>query len=70
MILPLRGVSAIDGEGQPFDDPEARLALFAAIRESLRGKKLVELDLNVNDGAFAEAAAQELSAYVGAPARR
>ena len=33
MLLPLQGVSAIDRAGQPFDDPEARQALFAALRE-------------------------------------
>jgi len=70
VLLPLRGVSAIDREGQPFDDPEARQALFAAIRENLRGKKIVELDLHVNDPAFAEATAAELIAQVGSSPRR
>ena len=60
VLLPLRGVSAIDREGQPFDDPEARAALFGAIRANARGPRIRELDLHLNDAAFAEAAAGEL----------
>jgi len=58
-LLPLKGVSAIDAEGQPFHDPAADAALFDAIRGGwLKGKnrKLIELDLNINDPAFAAAA--------------
>src|SRR5688572_13091448 len=33
VLLPKKGVSAIDREGQPFDDPQAREALHQAIRE-------------------------------------
>jgi uncharacterized protein (UPF0261 family) len=60
VLLPLRGVSAIDRAGQPFDDPEARTALFAAIRKHARGLKVLDLDLHINDAAFADAAALEL----------
>ena len=35
VLLPGRGVSAIDREGQPFDDPVARRALHDAIRAGL-----------------------------------
>ena len=35
VLLPARGVSAIDKEGQPFDDPVARRALHDAIRSGL-----------------------------------
>jgi uncharacterized protein (UPF0261 family) len=35
VLLPARGVSAIDREGQPFDDPVARKALHDAIRTGL-----------------------------------
>lgn len=61
LVLPLRGVSAIDAPGAPFHDPEADAALFDAIRATLRPgprRRLVELDLHVNDAAFAEALAQ------------
>jgi uncharacterized protein (UPF0261 family) len=60
IFLPLRGVSAIDRAGQPFDDPEARTALYAAIRASAGAVPVTELDLHVNDAAFAEAMAESL----------
>ncbi len=68
LLLPLRGVSAIDADGQPFDDPEARQALFDAIREKLDRSKveLVELDHHINDEAFSKAAAEKLLAYLSA----
>jgi uncharacterized protein (UPF0261 family) len=66
LFVPLRGVSMIDAEGQPFHDPEADAALFAALREGLGGNvELVELDCNVNDEAFAVAMADKLDAYIG-----
>ncbi len=34
VILPLLGVSAIDADGKPFDDPAARQRLFDALRNS------------------------------------
>lgn len=58
-LLPLKGVSAIDAAGQPFRDPAADEALFAAIRQGWqpgRSRKLIELDLHINDPAFAAAA--------------
>ena len=58
-LLPLNGVSAIDHSGQPFHDPAADAALFDAIRQGwrkVRNHKLVELDLHINDPAFAAAA--------------
>ncbi|MBV9891201.1 MAG: Tm-1-like ATP-binding domain-containing protein [Rhizobacter sp.] len=57
-LIPEGGVSAIDRPGQPFHDPEADRALFAAIEEGFRvsgDKKLVRLPLHVNDEAFADA---------------
>jgi uncharacterized protein (UPF0261 family) len=65
LLLPLRGVSAIDREGQPFDDPEARRALYAGIREQRGEIELLELDCHVNDPEFAEAAARKLLALMG-----
>ena len=58
-LLPLHGVSAIDAVGKPFHDPAADAALFAAIRRVFRlsaNRKLIELDANINDPAFAAAA--------------
>ncbi|MBX7166745.1 MAG: Tm-1-like ATP-binding domain-containing protein [Pirellulales bacterium] len=67
ILLPRRGVSAIDREGQPFDDPQARSALFASIRRNCGDCPVTELDLHINDAAFAEAAAQRLIALMQAP---
>jgi uncharacterized protein (UPF0261 family) len=61
ILVPLRGVSAIDKEGQPFWWPEADAALFQSLRNWLAPQvELVELDLHINDAAFAEAAARTL----------
>jgi uncharacterized protein (UPF0261 family) len=85
ILLPGRGVSAIDKEGQPFDDPAARKALHDAIRSGVRQRlwlrraseasrpaasgggapravriEVTELDLHINDPAFADAAANKL----------
>jgi uncharacterized protein (UPF0261 family) len=64
VLLPLRGVSAIDAEGKPFWWPEADAALFQSIRDSAYGFELIELDLHINDPAFAQAAADKLLAYM------
>lgn len=69
ILLPMQGVSAIDRQGQPFDDPAARQALFDAIRAHAKGVEVVALDLHINDPAFAEAAAHKLLALLGAAAR-
>jgi uncharacterized protein (UPF0261 family) len=60
IFLPKKGVSAIDAAGQPFDDPEARLALYGAIREHAKGVEIVELDNHINDPDFADAAVRKL----------
>jgi uncharacterized protein (UPF0261 family) len=60
ILLPKKGVSAIDREGQPFDDPAARKALYGAIRETAKGVEIVEMDAHINDPEFADAAAKKL----------
>ena len=60
VLLPARGVSAIDKDGQPFDDPDARRTLHDAIRSGLPGVEVAELDLHINDPEFADAAARKL----------
>ena len=65
VLLPARGVSAIDREGQPFDDPQARRALHDAIKSGLPADRVSELDLHINDPAFAEAAAARLIEMIG-----
>jgi uncharacterized protein (UPF0261 family) len=67
LFVPLRGVSMIDAEGQPFHDPEADEALFAALRDGLDSERveLIELESNVNDPEFAAAMADKLHDYLG-----
>jgi uncharacterized protein (UPF0261 family) len=61
VLVPLRGVSAIDRDGQPFWWPEADQALFQSLRNWISPHvRLVELDLHINDPAFAAAAARTL----------
>lgn len=61
VLLPLRGVSAIDAEGQPFWWPEADAALFQSLRNWMSPNvERIELDLHINDPAFAEAAVATL----------
>ena len=60
ILLPKKGVSAIDAAGQPFDDPEARQVLYGAIRKAAAGVEIVELDSHINDPEFADAAARKL----------
>lgn len=61
VILPLRGVSMLDSEGNRFWDPEADKACYDAIRANLRPDiALIEADLNINDDAFADLCANTL----------
>jgi uncharacterized protein (UPF0261 family) len=60
VLLPARGVSAIDRAGQPFDDPAARRALHDAIKSGLPPDRVAELDLHINDPEFADVAARKL----------
>lgn len=61
VLLPTKTVSVIGAAGQPFHDPEADAALFGAIRENLgEGVRLVEMDCEINDPAFAVACAEAL----------
>lgn len=60
ILLPRRGVSALDREGQPFCDVAARQALFDAIRASAGEAEIIELDHHINDREFGEAAARKM----------
>jgi uncharacterized protein (UPF0261 family) len=61
VLVPLQGVSAIDRAGQPFWWPEADAALFQSLRNWIGPQvRLIELDLHINDPAFAETAARTL----------
>ncbi len=65
VFVPLRGVSALDKEGGQFWNPAADAALFQSLRNWMSPDvELVELDLHINDPAFAEAAAEKLLAFL------
>jgi uncharacterized protein (UPF0261 family) len=68
LFVPLRGVSAIATEGQPFHDPGADEALFSTLREQIDASKVEvhEVDADVNDPAFALAMASRLHELVEA----
>ena len=62
VFLPLRGVSAIDVAGGPFEDTEADAACFQAITQGLSGSGVTvhEIDEAINDPGFGRRAAQAL----------
>ncbi len=63
VYIPLRGISVISSPGGPYDWPEADAALFESLRTHLRKDiPYHELDLNINDPAFARAMAEGLLA--------
>jgi uncharacterized protein (UPF0261 family) len=66
LFVPLRGISAIAGEGGPFFDPAADAALLAGLRETLSPSVEVhELDAQINDETFAVAMAARLDQLLG-----
>ena len=55
VLLPLRGVSILDGDGERFCDREADQAMFDALKRNLcEDIEVVELELNINDEEFAQ----------------
>jgi uncharacterized protein (UPF0261 family) len=69
LYVPLRGVSMIAVDGQPFHDPAADAALREGLAEGLgAGVELHELDLDVNDEVFAVAMADRLHEMIRATA--
>jgi uncharacterized protein (UPF0261 family) len=66
LFVPLRGISAISGEGGPFFDPDADAALLTGLRETLGpAVEVHEVDAHVNDPAFALAMAARLDEFLG-----
>ena len=64
-FLPLKGVSMLDAPGKEFWWPEANRALFDAIKDNLRsGIPIYELDCNINDDAFADAATNKMLEFL------
>lgn len=69
ILLPRRGVSAIDREGQPFDSPACREALYAGIRATCGTVAVIEIDAHINDGEFADITAKTLLELIKTLAR-
>jgi uncharacterized protein (UPF0261 family) len=66
LFVPLRGISAIAGEGGPFFDPVADAALLTGLRATLAASVEVhEIDAHINDEAFATAMAARLDELLG-----
>lgn len=60
ILIPEKGISAMDAPGQPFHDPVADAALFDALETDLkqtRDRQLTRLPLHINDAAFSAALA-------------
>ena len=60
VLFPRQGVSAIDAEGQAFEDQEARMALLEGLKSTCGAKRMEVMDAHINDPEFAQAAAQRL----------
>ncbi|PYT21953.1 MAG: hypothetical protein DMG58_31115, partial [Acidobacteria bacterium] len=69
IILPLRGISAIDAVGQPFYDPAATAALFEAIRRHT-SVEIKEVDAHINDPQFAASIVAEFMGMLHTSVRR
>jgi uncharacterized protein (UPF0261 family) len=71
VLIPLRGVSILDGDGQPFCDRAADAALFSELKLHLRRDiPYVELDCNINDEAFSAKAAEMILMLIDQHAKR
>jgi uncharacterized protein (UPF0261 family) len=66
MLLPERGVSALDGPGQPFHDPQADAALFDELETAVStgpDRLIRRLPLHINDPEFAQALVEEFLSF-------
>jgi uncharacterized protein (UPF0261 family) len=66
LFVPLRGVSMIAVEDQPFHDPAADDALLAGLAETIGNVEVHRLELDVNDEQFAVAMADRLDQMITA----
>ncbi|MXY27566.1 UPF0261 family protein [Candidatus Poribacteria bacterium] len=65
VIIPTRGVSAIDQTGQPFDSPEARAAWIENLKAHIADNvTVIEMDAHINDDEFATQLAETLLASI------
>ncbi len=65
ILIPLKGVSMLDSEGDRFWDPEADRACYDAIKRNVRpGIPVIEVDANINDPEFSGKVAETLLALL------
>jgi uncharacterized protein (UPF0261 family)/ABC-type branched-subunit amino acid transport system ATPase component len=72
-FLPEGGVSALDAPGQPFWDPDADIALFRALDQTVRqtsNRQLIRLKRNINEPEFTTAIVAAFRSIVGRPSTR
>ena len=71
IILPLKGISQIDAEGDIFYNPEVNQVLFDSIKENSDASlKIIEVKAHINDPNFAEVLVEELLKLVEAGQRQ
>ena len=64
-LLPLRGVSILDGDGERFCDREADQAMFNTLKSDLRADiPVIEVDANINDPVFARQAVDTMLGWL------
>jgi len=68
-LLPLRGVSILDGDGQLFCDRNADAACFDAIKSNVHNVPVHEIDANINDPAFSSRAVSLMLELIAEKAR-
>jgi uncharacterized protein (UPF0261 family) len=67
LLIPEKGVSALDAPGQAFYDAQADAALFDALEQTLHqtaSRRLMRLPLHINDPAFSAALTEQFHAIV------
>ena len=58
-LIPLKGVSILDGDGELFCDRETDKVMFDAIKANVKeGIPVVEIDCNINDPEFSAKAVE------------
>jgi len=66
VLLPLKGISKIGGEGDVFYNPNLDKILFSSIKKNLKNSiSVIEIDTNINTPFFAEESIKQLSKLVG-----
>jgi uncharacterized protein (UPF0261 family) len=68
VLIPEKGVSALDAPGRPFHDPEADAALFDALEdvfEPTAERRLIRLPHHINDPQFSAALAENFREVAG-----